>query len=139
MSSTFNEIFVEEIYRPIKPLPVNCRIVDVGAHYGLFAIYAMLKLPVAEILCVEPNPYSFKILSRNIAAANKHGVRIFAYSIRDLHAERTRANVSLEDCETSLGSSILKPARDVVFNDVLHRGLIGDWKVERADVAATVD
>ena len=109
VSSTFNEIFVEEIYCPIKPLPVNCRIVDVGAHYGLFAIYAMLKLPASEILCVEPNPYSFEILSSNIAAAKKHGVRISLIPSA-IAVEKGPVQMYLpEKCKTSIGSSILEP------------------------------
>jgi FkbM family methyltransferase len=109
VSSTFNEIFVQEIYRPIKPLRYNCRIVDVGAHYGLFAIYAMLKLPASEILCVEPNPYSFDILRWNIGAANKHGVAISLVPFAIAAQEGPVKMYLSENCNTSLGSSILIP------------------------------
>src|ERR1039458_2226545 len=68
--STFNEIFVCEIYRPIKPLPNNCRVLDIGAHYGLFTIYAMLRFRVGKIECFEPNPNTFQFLRANIAAAH---------------------------------------------------------------------
>ena len=70
--STFNEIFVCEIYRPIKPLPNNCRVLDIGAHYGLFAIYAMLRFMADKIECFEPNPNTFQFLRANIAAAHNN-------------------------------------------------------------------
>ena len=66
VSSTFGEIFTDQIYRPIKPLRPGSRVVDIGAHYGLFAIY-MLRLGAGEVCCYEPNPASFAMLRRNLA------------------------------------------------------------------------
>jgi len=107
VSSTFNEIFVDKVYQPIKPLPPNCLIVDIGSHYGLFAIYAMLRLNVAEIRCFEPNPFSFKILSANIAATNNPGTKVNLYP----HAvAETNGFVQMllpENNLTSIGSAII--------------------------------
>ena len=76
VSSTFGEIFTDQIYRPVKPLRPGSRVVDVGAHYGLFAIY-MLRMGAGDVSCYEPNPASFAILQRNLAGyRNEHHARI---------------------------------------------------------------
>jgi len=106
--STFHEIFVREIYRPVKSIPVNGRVVDVGSHFGLFAIYAMLNFPVSKIDCYEPNPQSFRILTANIGAArNKHRVSV---SLNPAAVALTTGQVVLSvprDCDTAVSSTIL--------------------------------
>lgn len=41
-------------------------ILDIGAHVGSFTLWAANRAPSARILAVEPNPESFRMLSRNI-------------------------------------------------------------------------
>lgn len=70
----FQEIFVSRSYLPLKPLRSAARIIDIGAHYGLFTLWALRNLPVGQIDAFEPNRNSYRILRANIDAANKAGV-----------------------------------------------------------------
>jgi FkbM family methyltransferase len=48
-------------------------IVDVGAHVGAFTIWAGMKSPNASIVAIEPNPATFALLERNVAANGLSG------------------------------------------------------------------
>jgi FkbM family methyltransferase len=68
------EIFNLRMYEPpakvdayLQRLP-RPRILDVGAHVGLFGRYMLDTLPRAEITSVEPSPASFELLRRAAAA-----------------------------------------------------------------------
>jgi FkbM family methyltransferase len=41
-------------------------IVDVGAHVGLFTLFAAMKCQTAKIFCFEPDPENFQLLVKNI-------------------------------------------------------------------------
>jgi len=68
------------------------RIIDGGAHIGLFSLYAAKHAPLASITAIEPNPVSLQFLRLNVEAnglrdrveivesglASKNGVAYFA-------------------------------------------------------------
>jgi FkbM family methyltransferase len=108
ISSTFNEIFVDQIYRPVRPLRRGCKIVDIGAHYGVFMIYAMMRLCPGEIRCLEPNPYSFEILRKNLAAARNRGEVPIEIKPVAVAAEDGQVRFLIpKKCTTSLGAKSL--------------------------------
>ncbi|OLD04325.1 MAG: hypothetical protein AUJ07_04420 [Crenarchaeota archaeon 13_1_40CM_3_53_5] len=41
-------------------------IVDVGAHVGIFTVYAASKFQLCKVIAVEPNPANYRLLLRNI-------------------------------------------------------------------------
>lgn len=49
-------------------LPPKTRIIDLGANYGSFALWAAHRWPGSEIMAYEPHPKVFKILSANVHA-----------------------------------------------------------------------
>lgn len=49
-------------------LPPKTRIIDLGANYGSFAIWAAHRWPGSEIMAYEPHPEVFRILEANVAA-----------------------------------------------------------------------
>jgi FkbM family methyltransferase len=62
---TKNEIFGQQIYK----FQTNNRtpyIIDCGANIGLSVIYFKKLYPEAEVVCFEPDPKVFSILSKNI-------------------------------------------------------------------------
>jgi FkbM family methyltransferase len=63
----FREIFARQHYyfRPATDAPV---IFDCGANLGLATIYFKWLYPLAKIHAFEPDPTTFKVLERNIAA-----------------------------------------------------------------------
>ena len=42
-------------------------VIDIGANEGFYALRVASNSPSAKILCLEPNPYAFEILLKNIS------------------------------------------------------------------------
>lgn len=61
------EVFAARRYADYFPFYEAATIIDVGAHYGYFSIFAALNSdPEATIIAVEPAQHNFDILRRNI-------------------------------------------------------------------------
>eukprot|EP00471_Norrisiella_sphaerica_P002218 CAMPEP_0184492322 /NCGR_PEP_ID=MMETSP0113_2-20130426/22865_1 /TAXON_ID=91329 /ORGANISM="Norrisiella sphaerica, Strain BC52" /LENGTH=1031 /DNA_ID=CAMNT_0026877047 /DNA_START=297 /DNA_END=3392 /DNA_ORIENTATION=+ len=95
----YNEIFLRRSYE-ISHLDLDfnaadhergINIVDVGANIGLFALYCQKRWPFSRLLCVEPIPEIFHVLSTNLkgfdnsvlclqaGVSNKKSVATFRY------------------------------------------------------------
>lgn len=65
----FFEIFWKKIYELPQLDSANIKtIVDLGANIGLSALYFLSSYPNAGIICVEPEPSNFKLLSQNLSS-----------------------------------------------------------------------
>ncbi len=65
--ANFDQIFgLRELSVPLKQSPG--RILDLGAYVGYAAVYLAYLFPEAEIVCVEPSPANFNVLTLNTAA-----------------------------------------------------------------------
>ena len=53
------------------------RVVDIGGHIGLFAIYLALRHPGIRIYSYEPHPDNFKLFDRNLALNGITNVRLY--------------------------------------------------------------
>jgi FkbM family methyltransferase len=63
--SQFNEIFVNEIYS-FRFHNLHPRILDIGANIGMSVVYFKHIFPYSSITALEPDPYIFNFLERNI-------------------------------------------------------------------------
>lgn len=64
----FREIWVDRSYDPAEEIgSAPCMIVDIGAHVGLFSIWAASRCPRARIVAVEPSPRAARYLRANVA------------------------------------------------------------------------
>ncbi|MFG0260882.1 MAG: FkbM family methyltransferase [Novipirellula sp. JB048] len=61
-------------------------IVDCGANIGVSVLEWKTRWPGAEILCFEPDPFSFKILQKNIEFNDVPGVRCINAAVSDRDA-----------------------------------------------------
>ena len=69
--ATLDEIFIKRFYSDFFPFYRNVRILDIGAHWGYFSIFADRNTgPGARITAVEPSSLNFERLSENIARSN---------------------------------------------------------------------
>lgn len=59
------------------------RIIDGGAHIGLFTLFAKQKYPKARVLAFEPNPLSLKFLRHNLEINQVTGVEVAARGLYD--------------------------------------------------------
>ena len=63
-------VFCREEYA--VPADARC-IVDLGANWGAFALFAAARAPAARIFCIEPHPDEHPRLLRNLAANGLDG------------------------------------------------------------------
>jgi hypothetical protein len=63
----FSEVFIEECYN-FKTDKSDPFIIDCGGNIGMATLYFKKLYPNANILVFEPEPHSFDILQKNIAA-----------------------------------------------------------------------
>ena len=66
--SVIDEFFVDKMYRGAEDLITKCKspILDIGAHIGIFSLYASILNPNAKIIALEPEPDNFKLLKENL-------------------------------------------------------------------------
>ncbi|KPD11543.1 FkbM family methyltransferase [Phaeobacter sp. 11ANDIMAR09] len=62
----YKEIFLYEDYYAELGAEAP-RIIDGGAHIGMAALYFKNRYPAAKILCFEPDPRNFELLTKNTA------------------------------------------------------------------------
>jgi FkbM family methyltransferase len=70
-------VFCREEYR--VPLRARC-IVDIGANYGAFSLYAAQRAPWSRVVSVEPHPDEYPRLVEHVAA-NGLGKRVHAMQL----------------------------------------------------------
>jgi len=70
-------VFCREEYR--VPLRARC-IVDIGANFGAFSLYAASRAPWARVVSLEPHPDEFPRLVQHVAA-NGLGQRVHALQL----------------------------------------------------------
>lgn len=73
-SSTLNEVMVLEVYSLVKKYITHCnRIIDLGANIGLTSLYLANLYKCSKIVAVEPDPYNFHLLSKNLNSLQLSG------------------------------------------------------------------
>lgn len=66
----FKEVFVQRVYADFFPFFENATVVDIGGHFGYFALFAAINLgETGSVITVEPSEQNFKQLCRNLAAS----------------------------------------------------------------------
>ena len=61
-----NELFSTDGYVKMFDINPGDTVVDLGAHIGVFAVFAARRAPGVRVFCYEPLPESFALLERNI-------------------------------------------------------------------------
>lgn len=67
-----NEIFENNDYAPVnKKIELNNGVfIDLGAHIGIFSVWANLNYSPAKIICIEPFPDNLRLLDQNLSLNN---------------------------------------------------------------------
>lgn len=72
------EVLVDREYALVLPRLAGIRaprVLDVGAHIGLFSLWLLQEYPQARVVSVEADPHTYDILVRNVAATRAAGAR----------------------------------------------------------------
>lgn len=70
----YQEIFRDNDHGQVAgfvPGPDTKNVVDVGANYGFYSLWVKQYAPNALIYCVEPNPYIYSFLKKNLQTYEK--------------------------------------------------------------------
>jgi FkbM family methyltransferase len=86
----FHEVWDHERYTAglISTVAQGGTVVDIGAHIGLFSIFASRTLHARRIISVEPDPANFKLLSKSISANHVENATLVMAAVADESGER---------------------------------------------------
>jgi len=80
--SILESIMVKREYADYFPFYKKAVIVDIGAHYGYFSLFAALNTAEdSRIIALEPSPTNFSILNRNLTVAGLKNIQAIQAAI----------------------------------------------------------
>ncbi len=93
------DILVDNEYGPYFPMHEKVNIVDAGAHYGYFSLYAHLNSsPGSTIIALEPSPANFSVLQSNLDKCGATNVvalpRAMTVDGREVHFDTRGLSIS---------------------------------------------
>jgi FkbM family methyltransferase len=124
------EIFVDEVYDVELPAR-DAKIVDLGSHVGLAALYFLARCPDARLLAVEPNPALLGRLRRNVGRSSRVTVAPVAVADRDGEA---RLSVPSGSWSGRLGEGPGHPVRTVTLDRLLAQHRFDSVDVLKFDI-----
>lgn len=83
------------------------RVIDVGAHIGVFVRFVKHLYPNAEVWAFEADPDNFSILQRNVANLDK--VHLFNQALSDKDGQATFYSTVVASSENTGGGSLERP------------------------------
>ena len=96
------EVFVDEVYAQHLPKHKNAIIVDIGAHYGYFSIYAAKNCDAScKIIALEPSEKNRANYIKNISVNSIKNTTLLSFGISDtektayLYHAKNAANYSI--------------------------------------------
>lgn len=106
----FKEIFIAQSYwfSTDKKEPV---IIDCGSHFGQSIIYFKLLYPKANIICFEPDDYTFSILKDNIESNGIQNIEMHNKAVADYDGE-----INFYNIEDNKSSVVMSTVRERVQN-----------------------
>lgn len=80
------DIFCDREYADFFPFYKKATIIDIGAHFGYFSIFAKNNLDQdSKIFAIEPNKENFKNLEKNILDCRISNISCYNYAIGDIN------------------------------------------------------
>ncbi|MDD3191073.1 MAG: FkbM family methyltransferase [Candidatus Pacebacteria bacterium] len=133
--SVVAEIFKWREYRSVDEIVEACNlpILDVGAHVGIFSLYAKILNPDVKIYALEPEADNFSALKKNVEENNfARGTKLFKVAlaektgVRKLQIENDSINHHLRKSLEKDEDSHYEEVRVISFGDFLiENGVAG--------------
>lgn len=136
---TFSEIFKERDHTRLSGFLTKKDkiIVDLGANEGFYTLMAKAKSPKARIISVEPNPYAFKLLKKNVKSNKLKGVSIINKAVS---SKKGKIDFEVVKGRTAIGATkVYKKYRKlglekIKVDTISLDQLLKNYKLERIDV-----
>ena len=74
-----DQVWRSKVYTKHFPILANYRVLDVGAHFGFFSVFAAQQSPGVKVASYEPSPSTFQILRKNLEN-NLDPLNLFAFN-----------------------------------------------------------
>lgn len=86
----FKEVFFHKVYDRLFPFEMqNAVIVDIGAHYGYFALYASKKIGQhSKVFAAEPSEKNYRSLIKNVQASKLPNINPLKLAIAGFTSNR---------------------------------------------------
>jgi len=82
--NVINEIWIHNSYTPERfKINQNDLVIDVGAHIGVFSIFASKKANNGKIYAFEPSPENYSLLKENIELNKSHNITLIPKALSD--------------------------------------------------------
>ncbi|MFA6427468.1 MAG: FkbM family methyltransferase [Candidatus Magasanikbacteria bacterium] len=83
--SVIDEFFVDKMYRSVEKIipSVTNPIIDIGAHIGVFSLYARILNLSVQIIALEPHPDNMTLFQENMSLNNISNVQLLPYALTD--------------------------------------------------------
>ena len=126
--STINEVFIHKLY-PYEIQPSDI-VVDIGAHVGVFTVFAAKKAYNGEVYSYEPEPTNFKQLKKNVVLNHLKNVKETRTGVAGRKGMRT---FYVSNQHTG-GNSIIKvPGKKIKAKFTTLKDIIDDNEIDVID------
>ncbi len=126
------EIFILEEYSPVIGSIKNSDIIiDIGAHIGMFSLFATEKNPNVKILAFEPMKKNFCLLSKNISLNNLKNIDIINYAVSDKNSETL---LYLSEDNTGAHSMFKKSERSEKIKTISINNIFIKFKIKNCSL-----
>jgi len=117
---------IEEYKRKKFDIKPNDVIIDIGAHIGLFTIYASQFSKNGEIYSFEPMKENFELLNKNIISNNLKKVKIF-----NLAVSNSNSSVTLFINNDESGHSMFsQSSQNLMVNSISLKRIFDENQIE---------
>jgi len=128
------EVWSDEVYSPrmIRDLARGGLVIDIGAHIGIFALFAISTGLATRVLCYEPFLANFRLLNKNIKENNLAGVQAFPLAVLDRRGNDVL--YSRDSTNTGGHSFFLEGAASTVVKTITLEDVFASNNVERCEL-----
>lgn len=134
----FNEIWVYECYNPpgFKINPEDT-VLDIGANYGNFTLYAALKARNGKVYAFEPFKEVNKILEKNISINRLNNVKLIKKAVSNKSGSRDfyiakKDNVSHSFFESNV-SDVKEKIDNIKVKTISLKDFLSQEKIKKVD------
>jgi FkbM family methyltransferase len=133
------EIFIERAYSNFFPFYEKGVILDVGAHFGYFSLFASVNAPKSKIISLEPSSDNFNVLEKNIKINKISNIQAFNLGVSDKTGETSlfiskSKNHSIFDSSKNRLSSCKKEEIKVIsLEDLLKKSNVSNVDFMKMD------